>query len=76
MACAKIIDDCHLTNGFACEKMIAAVQPGGCASECDDEIKNNMIQRYNDGKFESLCSNSEELVAEVEEEVVVQKKEL
>ena len=66
VACAKIIDDCHLT-GFTCEEMIAAVQPGGCASDCDDEIKKNMIQRYNDGKFEKtytyLFSNiaSEEL---------------
>ena len=63
VACAKIIDDCHPTNGFTCEEMIAAVQPGGCAGDCDDAIKNNMIQRYNDGEFESLCLNitSEEL---------------
>jgi hypothetical protein len=77
VACAKRIDDCHSTNGFTCEEMIAAVQPGGCAGDCDDEIKNNMIQRYNDGEFESLCLNvtSEELVVEVEE-VVDQNKEL
>ena len=44
VACAKIIDGCHSTNGFTCEEMIAAVQPGGCASDCDDAIKNNMVQ--------------------------------
>jgi hypothetical protein len=65
VACAKIIDDCHLT-GFTCEEMIAAVQPGGCAGDCDDAIKNNMIQRYNDGEFESLCLNITSEALEVE----------
>ena len=45
----------HSTNGFTCEEMIVAVQLNGCANECDDESKNTMIQRYNHGKFESLC---------------------
>ena len=27
--------------------MIAAVQPGGCANECDDEIKKNMKETVN-----------------------------